>query len=531
MPTAYFVLGTGLMLFVGRIVVARFAPPTTWVGRVIRTVSPAGLAFMTLALGGLAVLQDVRTVERHVVAVVSMLMVIPLCVMLVALFGRSFVEAMGTPWLLFLIPLACDFLPNVSGPHNPLRNLSGFDPRSGLSHLAILGLLTGILVVPLSILGCGLHYVSRKVRARQWTWSVVRGLMWGCASAGGGYFALRSKVLADITYHQDYTVLWAILGVSVVVAGLGGLKRRPRAVVPRGIQSEGVVAGAASEGAHGTDATAIGNGELGTHTVSDGARAGRRRMVGGAKVGLALICLYVAFLGSILFGHSMWVAFHHAVGTDTSELVGHALLYGLPVLIGLAGLATGIQKRRPGIGILALLTMPIGFFFALGAEDRRAVNADTVAPPVIRTRPIGVTVLGWALIVSSAIRLALILTRGIFRNYALSMVSTSVMPVTFSGMMDAQWMRSVMNVWPFNVFGMIVFAYASIFVAFVTGVLLLRGVGWARWFYLGWGAFGILTAFHAQYYPRGYVVLGLLLYVSFAIVLLRKNSADFFSRR
>ena len=64
----------------------------------------------------------------------------------------------------------------------------------------------------------------------------------------------------------------------------------------------------------------------------------------------------------------MWVAFHHAVGTDTSELVGHALLYGLPVLIGLAGLATGIQKRRPGIGILALLTMPIGFFFALGAK-------------------------------------------------------------------------------------------------------------------------------------------------------------------
>jgi len=60
---------------------------------------------------------------------------------------------------------------------------------------------------------------------------------------------------------------------------------------------------------------------------------------------------------------------------------------------------------------------------------------------------------------------------------------------------------------------------------------LLRGVGWARWVYLGWGAFGILTAFHAQYYPRGYVVLGLLLYVSFAIVLLRKNSADFFSRR
>jgi hypothetical protein len=91
------------MLLVGRIVAARFAPPTTWVGRVIRIVSPAGLAFMTLALGGLAAMQDVRTVERHVVAVASMLVVIPLCVMLVALFGRSFVEAMGAPWLLFLI--------------------------------------------------------------------------------------------------------------------------------------------------------------------------------------------------------------------------------------------------------------------------------------------------------------------------------------------------------------------------------------------------------------------------------------------
>jgi hypothetical protein len=114
------------------------------------------------------------------------------------------------------------------------------------------------------------------------------------------------------------------------------------------------------------------SGETGTKSASEGTIAHKRPMVSGAKFGLTVLCLYIALIVTLVIGHSWLDAFQHYVGTEISEIVGYALLFGLPIFIGVAGLITGIQKGRPGIGVLALIITPIGFFFALAAKDRRA---------------------------------------------------------------------------------------------------------------------------------------------------------------
>lgn len=90
----------------------------------------------------------------------------------------------------------------------------------------------------------------------------------------------------------------------------------------------------------------------------------KRPLVSAAKFGLILLCLYIVFM-VILFGSDIT---HNAL-KKLPEIILIALMFGIPILIGLAGLVTGIQKGRPGIGFLALVLTPIGFFIALAVED------------------------------------------------------------------------------------------------------------------------------------------------------------------
>jgi len=53
----------------------------------------------------------------------------------------------------------------------------------------------------------------------------------------------------------------------------------------------------------------------------------------------------------------------------------------------------------------------------------------------------------------------------------------------------------------------------------------------ARWLYLGWGALGILAALTSLYFPPGYIVIRVLIFVAFTVVLSWKNSSEFFSRQ
>ncbi|MHC1743244.1 MAG: hypothetical protein AB9873_09470 [Syntrophobacteraceae bacterium] len=96
--------------------------------------------------------------------------------------------------------------------------------------------------------------------------------------------------------------------------------------------------------------------------------AHKRPMVSGAKFGLAFVCVFMVFILLLIWQPDPV----RQVFRRIPDQVGHLLLFGQPVLIGVAVLITGIQKGRPGIGLLGLLLMPIGFFFALAAENRSA---------------------------------------------------------------------------------------------------------------------------------------------------------------
>ena len=95
-------------------------------------------------------------------------------------------------------------------------------------------------------------------------------------------------------------------------------------------------------------------------------------MVSGAKFGLTFFCLYVALIVYAFLSKSGIVFHEIETPSETMQMLGGVLVLSLHILLAVAGLITGIQKRRPGIGFLALLLTPIGFLFALAAENRSA---------------------------------------------------------------------------------------------------------------------------------------------------------------
>jgi hypothetical protein len=378
--TAVVVFGAGVSLFVVLLVVALISFKNTLRDRHVRRVSLVSLVLPIVTLGCIAVLNNAaligaKSIEPRIAIQWLIFVVIPICVIVASACAASFLEPLVIAAVLILVPLICDFMPNLSGPRNPVWHPGAVVSKWGPVESLLLVVTT--LIVPASLIGFGVLCVSRKLRARQWTWSPLRGLAWGLPCGVGAMFAVKRKMALDIAFGGDYTMVWVILGTFVVTTGLGGLKRTPHAV-QQVAQPVGPADGEAQLGLASTETTNEttvmnkGSGGAGTQSALGGLIAHKRRMVIGAQFGLTLLCLYVAFIVSILIGHSWWEAFHHYVGTATSEMVGYVLLFGLPILIGIAGLITGIQKGRPGIGVLALLTTPIGFFFALAAENRRA---------------------------------------------------------------------------------------------------------------------------------------------------------------
>lgn len=123
-----------------------------------------------------------------------------------------------------------------------------------------------------------------------------------------------------------------------------------------------------------------GSGKNGTKAASEGTIAHKRRMVSGAKFGLTVFFLFVALIVYVVLSKS-GIVFHEVEHpSEALQIFGGILALGLPILIGVAGLITGIQKKRPGIGVLALVLTPIGFFFALAAENRSSGKAAQPVP-------------------------------------------------------------------------------------------------------------------------------------------------------
>jgi hypothetical protein len=128
-------------------------------------------------------------------------------------------------------------------------------------------------------------------------------------------------------------------------------------------------------------------------------------------------------------------------------------------------------------------------------------------PPVIRRRPTSITIISWILIVLSVAGLV-----GTFITMKSSDYDTTLamghLPVAF-----------------LNVYQLVCGA-----VGFLSGLFMLKGAAWARWLYVGWGAFGVLVNV-GNFGFSLFVLPGLVIYVLLTAILLRKNSSDFFSER
>ena len=105
----------------------------------------------------------------------------------------------------------------------------------------------------------------------------------------------------------------------------------------------------------------------------------KRPMVSGAKVGLVVLCLWLAFFGFVIFALNSPFRSLEAMIMDIPDVIGKLLFFGGALLIGIAGLVTGIQKRRLGIGILAFVLTPIGFLFALCAKNKSPLKSAGIA--------------------------------------------------------------------------------------------------------------------------------------------------------
>lgn len=162
--------------------------------------------------------------------------------------------------------------------------------------------------------------------------------------------------------------------------------------------------------------------------------------------------------------------------------------------------------------------------------DAAIASAHPSSLTFVRKRPTGVSVVGSALIVLSMIRLFIICIPQLNDKGHIGYVSASLMPADFIVAAQTNWMWYVFSWPPFGAFGVMGFEFVSVLFAYYTGLGMLYGVGLARWLYLGWGAFGILINVTSRALPPGYVVVHLLIYASFTVVLLRKNSSGFFSK-
>ncbi len=132
-------------------------------------------------------------------------------------------------------------------------------------------------------------------------------------------------------------------------------------------------------------------------------------------------------------------------------------------------------------------------------------EADTYSLSVIRKRPTSVTIISWILIIFSVIGLA-----GTF----IEMKSSGYDAALAMGHLPVAFLK--------------VYQLVCGFVGLLSGVFMLKGAAWARWLYIGWGAFGILVNF-VNFGFTLFALPGLVTYTLLTAVLLRKNSSDFFS--
>jgi hypothetical protein len=205
-----------LMLFGLLLVLSHLEPSKAGRGMFFRKFSLASPLSVATGLACIALLYIAHDVEPpRTEWVISALVIIPICVVLTSVFAVSFWEPVVISLVLFLIPRLLHFMPTGRE----------FTP---LVYLAIILIFSLIY----SAVGCLVIYLARRLRQGQWSWSFTRGLGWGVPCSLGSMIAFKSKMVNDIAFRGDYTIIYLILGEFVLLTGLTGIKRSRQAAPP-----------------------------------------------------------------------------------------------------------------------------------------------------------------------------------------------------------------------------------------------------------------------------------------------------------
>lgn len=191
-----------------------------------------------------------------------------------------------------------------------------------------------------------------------------------------------------------------------------------------------------------------------------------------------------------------------AIGSVVTATTKKRRVWGImAALFGILGVFL-LFYLRPGLVPAVVLSCfgPIGFLVILALPNYDSMtgqnNDATFALPVIRKRPTVVTIISWLLIAISAFQILTI----------------------FLPQMPSFVYAFIPSPRP----------HFLVFATLLSGIFMLKGAGWARWLYIASGAVGIVMALGSG--GLGKLVL-IVINITFMLILFRKNSSDFFSRK
>jgi hypothetical protein len=179
--------------------------------KILRKFSLASVLLAAAGLGCVALLDNANGIDPMIALRIAIFAVIPICVILASVFAVSFLDPIVTTLVLLFIPYVCYFMPNSH--------------KFGIIKALVVAM---IFFIPLSAVGCFVHYLARRIRAGHLSWSFSRGIAWGMSCGLGAAFALKSKLSHDIAFYGDYSVIWIIVGIVVAISAIAGIKKNTK---------------------------------------------------------------------------------------------------------------------------------------------------------------------------------------------------------------------------------------------------------------------------------------------------------------
>ena len=184
----------------------------------LRKFSRASVILAVIGLVCIVLLKHIDLGEPKMERITAFFVLIPICVILTSVLAVSLLEPIVISIVLFVIAFFYYLYP---------------DRQDYLSDIPFyLQFLAAVIILflPTTALGYIVLFLTRGIRAGRLSWSFLRGIAWGIPCGVGAMFALKSKMSYEIAFRHNYSMVWLILGIFVVISGIMGIKRSNQSV-------------------------------------------------------------------------------------------------------------------------------------------------------------------------------------------------------------------------------------------------------------------------------------------------------------